>query len=492
MARAPNSKKTEGQNLVQKNMAQAKADGDAGTASTIKPKFKRLIFCFDGTWNKLAANTPTNVVLTAASIERITADGVAQIIHYDEGVGTGVREKYSGGIFGAGLDVNLREAYRFLLFNYDPGDQVYVFGFSRGAFTARTFVGLLRHVGPLRRLHVDRIDSAIALYKKRDKVSPADMAALRKFRADYANGVCVDADEDVWRCANIEGYVAGSAPQMTVKFLGVWDTVAAMGVPAIFPGSSWFNREHHYHDMTVDGFVESMRHAVAIDERRATFPATLAEGLDALNQARGIDPAHPNAPYQERWFPGVHGAVGGGGDIRGLSDAALSWVLQGAKQAGLRLDTEHGTRIHGFDPDATAPLRNVKGSKPGLIELFAADRPGPRHAWQVHASAQRRWAGLVASAPSYRPATLAAAAEELDALTLIPFTPPTELIGEELIKSGDTLSKISRRVYGKAIHWRLIFEANRDRLDDPDMLFPGQFLRLPALSAENMDSDHRS
>ncbi len=459
-------------------MAQVQQKDGAAATSGKKAAFKRLIFCFDGTWNKLGANTPINVVLTAASIERITADGIAQIIHYDEGVGTGVREKYTGGIFGAGLDVNLREAYRFLLFNYDPGDHIHVFGFSRGAFTARTFVGLLRHVGPLRRLHVDRIDAAIARYKARDRSGPANLSALRKFRADYANGVCVNTDDDAWRCANIEGYNAGSAPLMTVKFLGVWDTVAAMGVPAIFPGSSWFNREHHYHDMTVDGFVEAMRHAVAINERRRTFPATLAEGLDELNEARGITPDDPNAPYQERWFPGAHGAVGGGGDIRGLSDAALSWVLQGAKVAGLRLDTEKGTRIHGFAPDATAPLRNVQGAKLGLMEMVAADRPGPRHAWQVHSSAQRRWAGLATGASRYRPGILAAAAE-LDVLALTPFTPPVELIGEELIESGDTLSKIAKRVYGKPSHWRLIFEANRDRLDDPDMLFPGQLLRLP-------------
>lgn len=482
MAQAPKSMDIKTLTEAKKNMAQAKAGDGAPGTSTTKPKFKRLIFCFDGTWNKLAADTPTNVVLTAASIERITADGIAQIMHYDEGVGTGVREKYTGGIFGAGLDINLREAYRFLLFNYDPGDQIYVFGFSRGAFTARTFVGLLRHVGPLRRLHVDRIDSAIALYKNRNDSSPANLTALRKFRADYANGVCVDAGDDVWRCANVKGYVAGSAPLMTVTFLGVWDTVAAMGVPAIFPYSSWFNRKHHYHDMSVDGFVEAMRHAVAIDERRATFPATLAEGLDALNHARGVAPEDRNAPYQERWFPGVHGAVGGGGDIRGLSDAALSWVLQGAKQAGLRLDTEHGTRIHGFAPDATAPLQNVKGAKLGLMDRVAADRPGPHHDWQVHASAQRRWAGLVAGVSGYRPGTLAAAAEELDALALTPFTPPTELNGEELIKSGDTLSKIANRVYGRSSHWQLIFEANRDRLDDPDMLFPGQLLRIPTLS----------
>jgi Uncharacterized alpha/beta hydrolase domain (DUF2235) len=102
---------------------------------------KRIVFCFDGTWNKLAADTPTNVVLTAASIQRVAADGRTQIIHYDEGVGTGRLERWSGGLFAVGLVANMREAYRFLIFNYDPRDEIYVFGFSRGAFTARTLSG---------------------------------------------------------------------------------------------------------------------------------------------------------------------------------------------------------------------------------------------------------------------------------------------------------------------------------------------------------------
>lgn len=106
---------------------------------------KRLVFCFDGTWNKLVPDLATNVVLTAASIDRIDKKGVAQIIHYDEGVGTGALDSLRGGMFGTGLIDNVREAYRFLVFNYDPGDEIYVFGFSRGAYSARTFVGFIRH-----------------------------------------------------------------------------------------------------------------------------------------------------------------------------------------------------------------------------------------------------------------------------------------------------------------------------------------------------------
>jgi uncharacterized protein (DUF2235 family) len=184
---------------------------------------KRLVFCFDGTWNKLDPTRATNVVLTAASIERADTRGTTQIIHYDEGVGTGSMDALRGGMFGSGLIENVREAYRFLIFNYDPGDEVFVFGFSRGAYSARTFVGFLRHVGVLHRLHVGRIDEALRLYKARRTNADGSSEAMRRFRAQFADKVC-NAGDDEWRCTNVPGYVSGSAPELHVKYLGVWDT----------------------------------------------------------------------------------------------------------------------------------------------------------------------------------------------------------------------------------------------------------------------------
>lgn len=124
------------------------------SATNLRKK-KRIIFCFDGTWNVLSAAFPTNVVTLAASIVRET-DGVSQIIHYSEGVGTRASEKITGGMFGEGLIENIRQAYSFLIFNYDPGDEIFVFGFSRGGYSAQTFVGFIRHVGILRRRSEER------------------------------------------------------------------------------------------------------------------------------------------------------------------------------------------------------------------------------------------------------------------------------------------------------------------------------------------------
>lgn len=442
---------------------------------------KRLVFCFDGTWNKLSPDLATNVVLTAASIQRVDRHGVPQIIHYDEGVGTGDLDAMRGGMFGTGLIDNVREAYRFLVFNYDPGDEIHVFGFSRGAYSARTFVGFIRHVGPLHRLHVGRIDEALDLYERRKEGKAGPDEAMRRFRAEFSGKVCIGAADEDWRCSNHPGYVPGSAPQLRVRFLGVWDTVGALGVPEVLPFSGWLNREYDFHDPSLNSFVESARHAVAIDERRELFPPVLFGDLSTLNAAAGFASEDPNAPYQERWFPGVHGSVGGGGDIRGLSDDALAWVLTGAKRAGLRLDTEVGTRIHGFRPDPLAPLVNEAAPEWSATQLLKDDREGPEHLWQVSASAARRWRTPAArlGGEAYRPPSLDRVAAALDALGEWDFTPPMDLLATEKVRPGDSLSLYARRHYGDDDLWPEILAANLDVVDDPDEIFPGQEIRVP-------------
>jgi uncharacterized protein (DUF2235 family) len=123
---------------------------------------------------------------------------------------------------------------------------------------------------------------------------------------------------------------------------------------------------------------------VATDERRALFPPELWGDLTEMNRARKHEPGDDDAPYQERWFQGTHGSVGGGGDIRGLSDRPLAWITKGAKLAGLALDREKGSRIDGFNPQPLAPLDNT--TKPPCIDLtriIRKDRHGPEFDWQI-------------------------------------------------------------------------------------------------------------
>lgn len=120
---------------------------------------KRLVFCFDGTWNRIDAEHPTNVLFTAESVIPIAPDGVTQLIYYDEGVGTGKGEWLRGSAFGAGLEKNLNDAYRFLGFNHTPGDEIYLFGFSRGAFTARSFARLISRCSILSRERITLVNT---------------------------------------------------------------------------------------------------------------------------------------------------------------------------------------------------------------------------------------------------------------------------------------------------------------------------------------------
>ena len=441
---------------------------------------KRIVFCFDGTWNRLSADTPTNVVLTAASIYRESPKGIVQIIHYDEGVGTGRLEKFSGGMFGQGLVQNIREAYRFLILNYDPGDELFVFGFSRGAFSARTFIGLVRHVGVLRRKDVARIDEAMAHYSARLKGRGGDGEAMCRFRAEYASSVCVRDSDKAWRQKNAPD--CADAPPLRFKYLGVWDTVGAMGVPQVTPGSKFWNREHDFHDVELSDFVEFGRHAVAIDERRKLFPVTLWTGVAALNEARGFAPDALNAPYQERWFAGTHGGVGGGGDIRGLSDSALAWVIKGAKAAGLEMDLDPGSRINAINPDWRAPIDNMTAAKKGLMDRLVGDRSGPEHFWQVSPCARRRWRAKDLPGGEYRPGALKAveAALKAEADTQPDDIGEVEIMAHHDVVAGDNLSKLAKKHYGDASLYMHIYNANRDVLDHWDDIYVGDRLRIPA------------
>lgn len=450
---------------------------------------KRLVFCFDGTWNKLDAPFPTNVVLTAESVLPLTANGTAQVIFYDEGVGTAPGQELTGGIFGEGLEQNLYDAYRFLIFNHTPGDEIYVFGFSRGAFTARSFVGLIANSGIPGRHHAGKVNEALQLYRKR-KDTAAYREKMNRFRLEVGPEICVSAEEDGWRRLQVQNYT--SPPALRIRYVGVWDTVGARGIPNDLFAADLINREYAFHDLKLSAFVQSARHAVSIDERRKTFSPTLWENLPDLNKAAGVDPAAIDAPYQQKWFPGDHGSVGGGGDIRGLSDQALDWIWDGARNAGLRLDTSASSPIFALKPNDMSPLANVT-KKEGIdpigwaFDLMSkADRdPGPEALHQVSVAARRRWltdAAELSEKKAYRPATLGHVAADLNGLDKKDYVAPPPEEGKftvHEVQPRETLSAIAIRYYNDATAWKAIYAANRYKIDDPDKIYVGQTLRIP-------------
>jgi uncharacterized protein (DUF2235 family) len=331
---------------------------------------KRLVICCDGTWNRADqqendAPCPTNVVKLAFRIAKREGD-ITQIVYYDQGVGTGSGlDRLTGGAFGDGLEENIHEAYRFLVGNYERGDEIYLFGFSRGAFTARSLGGMIRKCGILNRSAVGRYRTAVELY--RNSLHPDDDNP-RAFR--NANSVC---------CGD----------GIKIRMVGVWDTVGSLGIP-LRGLRSLTRHKHQFHDTELSGSVEHGYHALAIDEYRPPFePAVWAAK------------PKPGQTVEQVWFAGAHSDIGGGYPVAGLSDVALEWMIAKARGAGLSFD-EVVDAAYPPQPDPAAALHNSRRglyrlTRPFVRTIGIADAPdgtstGERDPTQaLHPSVKERW-----------------------------------------------------------------------------------------------------
>ncbi len=267
---------------------------------------KRLVICCDGTWNRADSKTVTNIekIARTVQLEPSSARGVHQMVLYLPGVGTAgyQADKILGGAFGFGLFHQMLNAYRFLSINYQPGDELYVFGFSRGAYTARSLAGMIGKVGLLTRdaLIAGAMHEAAERYQHDpDEPMPAGWATAEDFRSQHCH------------------------PQVPIHFLGVFDTVGALGVPGPL------SRRHSFHDVRLGDAVEFARQALAVDEPRMKFEPCLW-----LNP----DGSCPPDRIKQVWFEGAHSDVGGGYAECGLSDTALLWMVTEAQACGLVFD----------------------------------------------------------------------------------------------------------------------------------------------------------
>ncbi|MEA2109028.1 MAG: DUF2235 domain-containing protein [Pseudomonadota bacterium] len=205
---------------------------------------KKIIICCDGTWNNPEQKEVTNVVKVARALRPAGGDGVTQVVFYDWGVGSeGGIGKLTGGAFGEGIDKNIQDAYRFLVHNYEDSDEISFFGLSRGAYTARSTVGMIRNIGVLRKEFAGLIPRAYRMY--RSKAGP-DVAAARRFRKNYSR-------------------------EVRIKFIGVWDTVGALGIPLKVVRELLTHGKYDFHDTRLSRSVDNAAHAVAVDEKRVDF-----------------------------------------------------------------------------------------------------------------------------------------------------------------------------------------------------------------------------
>ena len=264
---------------------------------------KRLVACCDGTWNIAGQPSKTNVTKLALSVLPVHA-GTEQRVYYQSGVGTHGWDRLPGGAFGVGLSRNVLAAYHFLIETYEPGDELYLFGYSRGAFTARSLAGLIRNCGILRRDTASRVKDAWLLYRNRLEEPAGTASAL--FRRAYAH-------------------------ETRIRFIGAWDTVGSLGIPVTWrlPVVSLINRRWTFHDTELSSWVDGAFQAIAIDERRRPFEPTL------WHQQSG---AGTTQELKQVWFAGTHGDIGGGNEDTGLSDISLLWMVEQARRYGLEFD----------------------------------------------------------------------------------------------------------------------------------------------------------
>ncbi|MDX2229675.1 MAG: DUF2235 domain-containing protein [Leptolyngbyaceae cyanobacterium bins.349] len=340
---------------------------------------KRLVVCCDGTWNQLS-RFPTNVVKLSQAVKPFDDKGIAQVVYYQRGLGTKWYDRIPGGAFGWGIDYNIKSAYEFLCFNYESGDEIYLFGFSRGAYTARSLAGMIYCSGLLARQYIGKVEEAYNLYRNRDIRPGSDTA--KQFRADY--GVR-DAGED----------------QISITLLGCWDTVGSLGVPNLIPGiSQLLNRKYQFHDTELNRKIQTALHAVAIDERRKVFDVTPMR--KSLKNAKQL--------ICQLWFPGGHGCVGGGTPEHcKLSDNALMWMVNTIAHLKLGLALDLNRLQACWEVDPTINFDNSPGIL-GLIGLH--DRPILDGFEALDDSVKKRWRNR----PDYRPANLRPFAGQLNNL----------------------------------------------------------------------------
>lgn len=270
---------------------------------------KNIVLCFDGTWNAPAdkagpkEDDSTNVFRFFERVSDTGPNGCKQVKWYNEGVGTEWMNRIRGGVRGHGLDSHIKEGYQRLVEDYVEGDQVYLIGFSRGAYTARSLAGMIRNCGLLKVPNKVLVDRAYALYRSRQEVDSEQALAFRKANSHSIN----------------------------IKYIGVWDTVGSLGIP--IKSFKEFNAdEYAFHDTKLSSIVQNAYHSIAIDEHREPYSPSLWDDQDARDAAKG-------QIVEQVWFCGAHADVGGGyKGTHPVADLTLRWMQKKAYSCGLGVE----------------------------------------------------------------------------------------------------------------------------------------------------------
>ncbi|MEM9249539.1 MAG: DUF2235 domain-containing protein [Pseudomonadota bacterium] len=339
----------------------------------------RLIVCCDGTWNTPdqednGVPAPTNVYKLHSAIAAADHGHPEQESYYREGVGTSgnVLLRVAGGALGARLSDDIQSAYMWLCKRYRPGDEIFLFGFSRGAFSVRSLAGLMCLCG-------------LFDFRSHPLEDKAAWEELKKAYKHYR-----EKPKKAWVPQR------PSHPNVPIHFLGVWDTVGALGIPdELF--LNFFDRpdKWQFHNTVLNEKVKCARHAVAMDERRQAFAPTLWSDVA------------PGRDVEETWFAGVHGDVGGSYARTGLGDLALQWMMDAAGKRGLVF--RDGTQEQLAPSPQGVQHDSVKGvfkrfrTRPRTVPCINEEAKPAEHWRSAHPSVLRRQANPPLSRADYWP-----------------------------------------------------------------------------------------
>lgn len=283
---------------------------------------KNIVIFSDGTGQEGGERNNTNIYKLFNMIEDRSSK---QVAFYDAGLGSNW-QKITGSIGGMGISRNIKQCYQFIFEHYEIGDQIYLFGFSRGSATIRSLSSFIHHFGILPKSRPELIDQAYSIYKIRDE-NLRDKKAVEFVKKHH----------NIWT---------------SVKFIGCFDTVAALGLPwkranAILNYMPYFH--HKFHDFTLSQSIEHAYHALAIDDEREAFLPILWD--KTINEKQSL---------KQVWFCGMHTDVGGGYKEQNLSDIPLEWMLQNAMKHGLLIYAKNMVNI---SKDADGIMHNSRGTK---------------------------------------------------------------------------------------------------------------------------------
>jgi uncharacterized protein (DUF2235 family) len=279
---------------------------------------KRVAVLLDGTWNTV--NDNTNVWRLKSLLASQGRDGLEQISYYSVGVGTAFGERLRGGMFGHGLNGEIIRAYEWLIDHYNVGDELFIFGFSRGAYTARSLSGLISKCGLLAAGAPLSVNQLYARYRRAGAA-----ITIRELIQEQSAGKTGFSLEERW--------ILKYSEAIDIQFLGVWDTVGALGLP--FGNLPILGKaDMQFLNTGLRHSNKSAFHALAIDEHRKAFAPTLW----TVDFKKWTPPPHHERTFsqvEQRWFVGAHANVGGGCQSDPLAQAPLKWMMDKASLNGL-------------------------------------------------------------------------------------------------------------------------------------------------------------